>query len=237
MTSAERHPRDVLASVERRTLDALAGIDGLLDPSGGVAFGDAPRSGLRMIVAERQVRELARGAQQDILGALAEGGLGADELGLAAALLHTSQVVGRMCDEYVDLNLLGEVSETESDDRVTRALSLMRDLCRRQVHLAAAAFATPRDEIADSLRSGQVQIEALNTEVTERALVGEDGAVRREALCSAVIAAECLTLISERAVDIGEYVRRLISGPSTAGSQSPVSATTRPDLTASTSAL
>ena len=217
MTSAGRQPRDVLASAERRTLDALAGIDGLLDPSGGVAFRDSSHSGLRMIVAERQVRELARGAQQDILGLLAEGGLCAEELGLAAALLHASQVVERMCDEYVDLNLLGDVGDPEGDDRVARALCAMRDLGRHQVHLAAAAFATPREEISGALRSGQDQIEALQAEVTERALVGEDGAVRREALCSAVIAAECLTIISEHAVDIGEYVRRLISGPPAPG--------------------
>lgn len=226
MTSAGRQPQDVLACVERRTLDALAGIDGLLEPSGGVAFGDASRSGLRMIVAERQVRELARGAQQDLLGLLAEGGLRAEELGLAAALLDASQVVGRMCDEYVDLNLLADVGGPEGDDRVTRALCSMRDICRRQVHLAAAAFATPRGEIAGELRAGQEQIEALQAEVTERALVGEDGAVRREALGCAVIAAECLTIISERAVDIGEHVRRLISGPSAPG----VRARSRPPL-------
>ena len=222
MTRVGHQPRDVLANVEKQTLDALAGIDGLLDPLGGAPSAEAPRAGLRTIVAERQVRELARRAQLEILELLSAGGLRADELGLAAALLHTSQIVGQMCDEYVDLGLLGDVDEPDGDDQVTVALDAMRSLTRGQVRVAAEAFATPRDALAHTLESSHAEIDSRHHEIVERAFVGEDGAVRREALGPAVIAAECLTRISAYAVDIGESATWLIGVRPPAARQSPV---------------
>jgi hypothetical protein len=222
MTRVGHQPRDVLAAVERQTLDALAGVDGLLDPSGGAPYGGAPRAGLRMIVAERQVRELARRAQLEILELLSEGGLRPDELSLAAVLLHTSQIVGQMCDEYVDLGLLRELDEPDGDDQVTTALNAMRILTRGQVRVAAEAFSTPRDALAHTLQTSHTEINTRHHEIIERALVGEDGAVRHEALGPAVIAAECLTRISEHALDIGESATRLISAPPHAAPHSPV---------------
>jgi hypothetical protein len=222
MTKVGHQPRDVLASVEQQTLNALAGIDGLLDRLGGAPPGGPPRAGLRMIVAERQVRELARRAQLAILELLSAGGLRPDELGLAAALLHTSQIVAQMCDEYVDLGLLGDLEEPDGDDQVTVTLGAMRSLTRRQVRVAAEAFTTPPDAVARRLETGHAEIDNGNREIIERALVGEDGAVRHEALGSAVIAAECLTRISEHALDIGDSATRLISAPPRAVPQSPV---------------
>ena len=124
---------------------------------------------------------------------LSAGGLHADELGLAAALLHTSQIVGQMCDEYVDLGLLGDLDEPDGDDRVILALDAMRRLTRGQVRVAAEAFAMPRDALAHTLESSHAEIVSRHHEIVECAVVGEDGAVRREALGPAVIAAECLT--------------------------------------------
>ncbi len=222
MRRAGHQSQAVLACTERCTLDALAGIDGLLDPSGGAPYGDGPRSGLRMIVAERQVRELARQAQHEILELLSEGGLRPDELSLAAALLHTSQIVAQMCDEYVDLGLLGDADANAGDDQVTSALSTMRVLTRRQVRVAAETFSTPREELAQALKSSHQEIDDRHREIIERALVGEDGEVRDEALGSAVIAAECMTRISEHAVDIGDSATRLISTPPRAEPYSPV---------------
>lgn len=222
MTRVGHQPRDVLANVEKQTLDALAGIDGLLDPLGGALSAGAPRAGLRTIVAERQVRELARRAQLEIMELLSAGGLHADELGLAAALLHTSQIVGQMCDEYVDLGLLGDLDEPDGDDRVILALDAMRRLTRGQVRVAAEAFAMPRDALAHTLESSHAEIVSRHHEIVECAVVGEDGAVRREALGPAVIAAECLTRISEYAVDIGESATRLIGARPPAAPQSPV---------------
>ena len=222
MTRVGHQPRDVLASVEEQTLRALAGIDGLLDPLGGATSGGPPRAGLRMIVAERQVRELARRAQLEILALLSAGGLRPDELGLAAALLQASQIVTQMCDEYVDLGLLGDLDEPDGDDQVTVALVAMRSLTRDQVRVAAEVFTTPRDGLARTLETGHAEIDIHHREIVERALVGEDGAVRHEAFGSAVIAAECLTRISEYALDIGESATRLISAPLPAARQSPV---------------
>ena len=222
MTRVGHQPRDVLANVEKQTLEALAGVDGLLDPLGGDPSGGTPCAGLRTIVAERQVRELARRAQLEILELLSAGGLRADELGLAAALLHTSQIVGQMCDEYVDLGVLGDLDEPDGDDRVTLTLNAMRRLARGQVRVAAEAFAMPRDSLAHTLESSHAEIANCHHEIIERAVVGEDGAVRREALGPAVIAAECLTRISEYAVDIGESATRLIGARPPTAPQSPV---------------
>ena len=72
------------------------------------------------------------------------------------------------------------------------------------------------------MRAAHAEIDSRHHEIVERALVGEDGAVRREALGSAVIAAECLTRISEYAVDIGESATRLIGARPPAARQSPV---------------
>ena len=222
MTRVGRQPRDVLASVEKQTLEALAGIDGLLDPTDSAPYGGAPRGGLRMIVAERQVRDLARRAQLEILKLLSAGGLRSDELSLAAVLLHASQIVGRMCDEYVDLGLLGVLEEPEGDDQVAVALDEMRSLTRDQVRAAAASFSKPYEPLAHTLQTSHAAIDALHRDIIERAVVGEDGAVRHEALGSAVIAAECLTRISEHALDIGESAARLIGTPPHAAPQSPV---------------
>jgi len=222
MTRVGHQPREVLASVERQTLDALAGIDGLLDPLGAAPDGGAPHGGLRMIVAERQVREFARRAQLEVLELLSAGGLRSDELSLAAVLLHTSQIVGQMCDEYVDLGLLGDLDETDGDDQVTVALVAMRSLTRDQVRVAAASFSQPCDALAQTLQTSHAAIDARHREIIERAVVGEDGAVRHEALGPAVIAAECLTRISEHALDIGESAARLIGAPPHAERHSPV---------------
>ncbi len=219
MTRVGHQSREVLASVEQQTLDALARIEGLLDSAGEAPYGVAPRTGLRMIVAERQVRELARRAQLAIQELLSAGGLRPDELGLAVALLHTSQIVAQMCDEYVDLS---DLDGPEGDDRVTVTLSAMRSLTRRQVRVAAEAFTTPRDAVARDLETAHAEIEIGHREIVKRALVGEDGAVRYEALGSAVIAAECLTRISEHALDIGESATRLITAPPRVAPQSPV---------------
>jgi phosphate uptake regulator len=216
MAGPERQQLAEIARAERAILDALAGIEALL----ASAVPDRGGSGLRMIVAERQVRELARVARDDLLDLLAHGSLQVTDQRLAVTLLHTSHVVCTMCDEYVDLSRLDGLPAPD-DSRIAAALDSMRDLSRGQIRTATQALADRDDALASGLHPVHATIEALNHEVGDQGLVAEDGAVGREALGSAVLAAECLTRVSEQAVDVGEHVIVLARGPSSAR-QSPV---------------
>ncbi len=209
MAETERQRHDQLARAERAVLEALAGVDGLLTP----AVADRRASGLRMIVAERQVRERARAARDDLLGLLADGALSPEDQRLAVALLHTSHVIAAMCDEYVDLSHLAGLSEPD-DAHIATALVSMRDLSRGQIRTAAQALATRDDALASGLRRVHTAIEALNHEIGGHGRVADDGAVGCEALGSAVLAAECLTRVSEQAMDIGDHVVLVVKGPS-----------------------
>lgn len=206
----QRH--DTLAGAERRVLDALAGVEALLGPGAAGAGG----LGLRMIVAERQVRELARAARDDVLGLLAEKSLGASDQRLGVALLHTTHAIASMCDEYVDLSRLGDLPAPD-DAIIADALVSMRELTRGQIRTAAESLAHRNGELAAGLVRVHSAIEALNHQIGDHGLVADDGVVRHEALASAVLTAECLTRISEEAVDIAERVPLVAAESSSAG--------------------
>ncbi len=216
MAETGRQQRAELARTERAILDALAGIEGLLASVTAVRGG----SGLRMIVAERHVRERARAARDDLLDLLAQGSLPAADQQLAVALLHTSHAVSAMCDEYADLSRL-EGLPAPDDLRIAAALESMREMSRGQIRTAADALANRDDALASGLRPVHADIEALNHEVGTLGLVADDGAVQHSALGSAVLAAECLSRVSEQAVDVAGHVIVLVQGPSSAR-QSPV---------------
>lgn len=200
-------PHDDIAQAERGIVEALGGVDSLLDPSGPGGSG----STLRMIVAERQVRELARRARDDLLEVLGGCPLPPAAQRVSASLLHVSHVVGVMCDEYVDLSRLHGL-DTVSDTHIVAALRTMRDLSREQVRNAATALAHRDTALASSLRPAHAAIEALNHQVGDRGLVADDGAVGHVPLGSAVLVAECLMRISEQAVDVGDQVLLLAGG-------------------------
>ena len=201
MGETERHDENVFAPAERAILEALAGVDALLAP----ANVSRKSPGLKMIVAEREVRVRARAAGDHLLTLLAPDSLPHDQQRLGLALLHASHVIGVMCDEYVDLSRLAALPGPD-DPQVSAALASMRKLCRSQVRTAAKALAKRSESRAARLHPVHAEIEALNDEIVGHGRVAEDGAVGHQALGSAVLIAECLTRVSEQAVDIGDDV-------------------------------
>ena len=216
MAETERQDENVFALAERDILEALAGVDALLAP----ANVSRTSPGLKMIVAEREVRVRARAAGDRLLALLAPDSLAHDQQRLGLALLHASHVIGAMCDECVDLSRLAALPGPD-DNEVAAALASMRKLCRSQVRTAAKALAKRSEERAARLHPVHAEIEALNNEIGGHGRVAEDGAVGYQALGSAVLTAECLTRVSEQAVDIGDDVVLAVKGSARAR-QSPV---------------
>jgi phosphate uptake regulator len=195
---------DTLRTVERQTLQGLASVAGLLDPE-DIGF-DRPQSSLRMVVAERRVRDIVDGAHRELLVLLTRHVVDAAQLRLAAALLYTGRAVYRMCDECADIYGSARAgANADGDHAAPPSIVSMSELVRRQIRLATDALASRHAELTRGLRAGHDEIDDLNRELIRCSLDGDDGTDRRPEIQFALVG-ECLLRISEEAVEIGEQV-------------------------------
>ncbi|MBA2505462.1 MAG: phosphate signaling complex protein PhoU [Thermoleophilaceae bacterium] len=151
---------------------------------------------------------------QTLLSLLATQAPVATDLRVIAAIMHVMKCVERMGDQCVNIAKLVPLAghEPPTDPEVLDKIAAMGGQAKSQVQQSKAAFAGRNVDLAEDLVRQDNQINRLNREVFQLALVRGDDPDRREWLMHMMLAARALERIGDNAVDIGEQVAFVVTG-------------------------
>ncbi|MGC9221522.1 MAG: phosphate signaling complex PhoU family protein [Solirubrobacteraceae bacterium] len=163
---------------------------------------------LAAIVAadDRRIDERYIEVHQGVLSLLGRQALFADDLRLAAALLHSIRCVERMGDQCANMAKLVPLSghEPPKDPVILGLLERMGVAVLAQVLQTRDAFRTRHLSLARDLVRQDAEVNRLNREIFQRAVdAGDDSDVREWAMFM-ILAARGLERIGDNAVDIAE---------------------------------
>jgi phosphate transport system protein len=151
---------------------------------------------------------------QGILSLLARQAPVAGDLRLVAALLHMIMHVERMGDQCVNIAKLIPLSGSEPPVQrdVLEMLSRMGALARAEVAQCKIAFQQRDLPMAIDLIRQDIEINKLNREIFNAALVAGEDPDTREWATYMVLCARAIERIAANAVDIGEQVAFVVTG-------------------------
>jgi phosphate transport system protein len=138
----------------------------------------------------------------------------AEDIRLAAALLHIIRCVERMGDQAVNMAKLVPLSgyEAPKDATILELIERMGVRARQQVLQAQQAFRTRHVPLAQDVARQDVDVNRLNRAIFQRAVdVGDEPEVREWAMYMTLIA-RCLERIGDNAVDIAEQTVFVVTG-------------------------
>lgn len=138
----------------------------------------------------------------------------ADDLRLAAALLHIVRCIERMGDQCVNMAKLVPLSgyEAPKDATVLEQVEQMGRYARQEIIQAKEAFSTRHVPLAKDLARQDAIVDRLNRQIFRRAVdVGDEPEVREWAMFMTLVA-RCLERIGDNAVDIAEQTVFAVTG-------------------------
>jgi phosphate transport system protein len=151
---------------------------------------------------------------QGVLSLLGRQALFADDLRLAAALLHTIRCIERMGDQCANMAKLVPLSgyEAPKDPIILELIEKMGISVRAQVLQTRDAFRTRHVSLARDLVRQDVEVNRLNRDIFQRAVdAGDDPEVREWAMFM-ILVARCLERIGDNTVDIAEQTVFVVTG-------------------------
>jgi phosphate transport system protein len=151
---------------------------------------------------------------QGVLSLLGRQALFADDLRLAAALLHSIRCIERMGDQCANMAKLVPLSgyEAPKDPTILELIEKMGISVRQQVLQTRDAFRTRHLSLARDLVRQDVEVNRLNREIFQRAVdAGDDPEVREWAMFM-ILVARCLERIGDNTVDIAEQTVFVVTG-------------------------
>ena len=152
---------------------------------------------------------------QAILTLLATQAPVATDLRLISALLHVMKAIERMGDQCVNIAKLIPIAghEPPADERIVKDVVTMGKQVRTQLAQAKRAFADRDVEMARDLVRQDDVVDNLNKEIFRIALEIGDDHDRREWAMTMILVARAIERIGDNAVDIGEQVAFVVTGP------------------------
>src|SRR5919198_49475 len=152
---------------------------------------------------------------QSILTLLATQAPVATDLRLIAALLHVMKNIERMGDQCVNIAKLIPIAghDPPSDERILKNLVTMGKSVRTQIRQAKRAFLDRDVGMARDLVRQDDVVDNLNKECFHLAIEVGDDHDRREWAMTMMLVARALERIGDNAVDVGEQVAFLVTGP------------------------
>jgi phosphate transport system protein len=171
---------------------------------------------LAAIVAadDRQIDGRYIEVHQGVLSLLGRQALFADDLRLAAALLHTIRCIERMGDQCANMAKLVPLSghEAPKEPTILELIEKMGISARAQILQCRDAFHTRHVSLARDLVRQDIEVNRLNREIFQRAVdVGDDPEVREWAMFM-ILVARCLERIGDNTVDIAEQTTFVVTG-------------------------
>jgi phosphate transport system protein len=151
---------------------------------------------------------------QGVLSVLAASPLDAEDLRVAAALLHTARSIERMGDQCVNIAKLVVLSghEVPKDKEILDSIGEMGRLARSQLLEVKDALASRNLNLARDLVHQDSEINQLNRTIFRRAVEVADQVDLREWAMFMVLVARCLERIGDQTVDIAEQVLFVVTG-------------------------
>jgi phosphate transport system protein len=151
---------------------------------------------------------------QGVLSLLGRQALFADDLRLAAALLHTIRCIERMGDQCANMAKLVPLSgyEAPKDPTILELIEKMGISVRAQILQTRDAFRTRHVSLARDLVRQDVEVNRLNRDIFQRAVDAGDDAEVREWAMFMILVARCLERIGDNTVDIAEQTVFVVTG-------------------------
>jgi phosphate transport system protein len=208
------HFHQELAGLERQ---ALGGLDLVIEQLDRTleALAHQDVSLARMVMADDdRIDGRYLEIHQGILSLLARQTPVAGDLRLVAALLHMIMHVERMGDQCVNIAKLIPLSGNEPPVQldVLEMLGRMGALARAEVAQCKLAFQERDLPVAIDLIRQDGEINKLNREIFNAALVAGEDPDTREWATYMVLCARAIERIADNAVDIGEQVAFVVTG-------------------------
>jgi len=151
---------------------------------------------------------------QSILSLLALQAPVAGDLRVIAALLHVIKHVERMGDQCVNIAKLVPLAghEPPVDEELLEMIVRMGELARSLVLQCKQAFALRDVDLAEDLVRQDAEINRLNRQVFQRAVIVGTDEDRREWAMHMMLMARSLERVGDNAVDVGEQVAFVQTG-------------------------
>ena len=213
-TDNRTRPRDELIRLEDQVMGGLDLVVSQLDRAvEAINFQDVE---LAAMVAgdDRRIDGRYIEVHQGVLSLLGRQALFADDLRLAAALLHTIRCIERMGDQCANMAKLVPLSgyEAPKDPTILELIEKMGISVRQQVLQTRDAFRTRHVSLARDLVRQDVEVNRLNRDIFQRAVdAGDDPEVREWAMFM-ILVARCLERIGDNTVDIAEQTVFVVTG-------------------------
>jgi phosphate transport system protein len=207
-------PGETLGELEQQALDAIDLVVSQLDRAiEALSYQDVELAGL-VVADDDRIDGRYLEVHQGVLSLLGRRPPSADDLRVAAALLHSLRSIERMGDQCVNIAKLVVLSgyEVPKDKEIVDAIERMGQLARSQVLEAKDAFGTRNVDLARDLVRQDSEINQLNRAIFRRAVEVGDQLDLREWAMFMVLVARCLERIGDQAVDLAEQVLFVVTG-------------------------
>ncbi len=214
MRSVDSPSHDTLGELEPQALGALdlvvLQLDRALD---ALSYQDVELAGM-VVADDDRIDGRYMDVHQGILSLLGRTVPAAEDLRLAAALLHALRSIERMGDQCVNMAKLVVLSghEVPKDKDILDAIVRMGQRARQQVIEVKEAFAERNVDLARDLVRQDGEINVLNRSIFKRAVEVGDSFELREWAMFMVLVARCLERIGDNTVDIAEQVVFIVTG-------------------------
>jgi phosphate transport system protein len=206
--------KEELAKIEEQALGGLDLVVEALDRSlEALAHQDVELAAL-VIDDDDRIDGRYLEVHQGLLSLLALQAPVAGDLRVVAALLHVIKHVERMGDQCVNIAKLVPLSGHDApvDEEMIDILSRMGTLARSEVGQAKQSFCLRDAALAEDLVRQDREINKLNREAFQRAIVIGDDPDRREWASYMMLVARALERVGDNAVDIGEQTAFVVTG-------------------------
>jgi phosphate transport system protein len=206
--------RDELIRLEDQVMGGLDLVVSQLDRAvEAINFQDVELAAM-VAADDRRIDGRYTEVHQGVLSLLGRQALFADDLRLAAALLHSIRCIERMGDQCANMAKLVPLSghEPPKDATILDLIEKMGISARAQILQCRDAFRTRHISLARDLVRQDMEVNRLNREIFQRAVdVGDDPEVREWAMFM-VLVARCLERIGDNTVDIAEQTVFVVTG-------------------------
>jgi phosphate transport system protein len=206
--------RDELIRLEDQVMGGLDLVVSQLDRAvEAINFQDVELAAM-VAADDRRIDGRYTEVHQGVLSLLGRQALFADDLRLAAALLHTIRCIERMGDQCANMAKLVPLSghEPPKDATILDLIERMGISVRQQVLQTRDAFRTRHISLARDLVRQDIEVNRLNREIFQRAVDAGDDADVREWAMFMILVARCLERIGDNTVDIAEQTVFVVTG-------------------------
>lgn len=214
VTEANSPFPEELARLEAQTLAVLDLVVAQMDRAlESINYQDVELAGM-VVVGDDDIDGRYLEVHHGVLALLVGQTPSAEDLRLAAALLHIVRCIERIGDQCVNMAKLVPLSgyEAPKDATVLEQVERMGKYARQEIVQAQEAFRTRHVQLAKDLARQDAIVDRLNRQIFRRAVdVGDDPEVREWAMFMTLVA-RCLERIGDNAVDIAEQTVFTVTG-------------------------